>query len=141
MVIIIQKNANTSKLKPTPKTQNTWHNQYTNPQQQQKPTKKIAKKQHNNTNTNTTKNNTNKIIKIKRNIESLNLINFNISKLKPTPKTPNTWHNQYTNPQQQQKPTKKIAKKQHNNTNTNTTKKQHKQNNKNKKEILSIELI
>lgn len=44
MVIIIQKNANTSKLKPTPKTQNTWHNQYTNPQQQQKPTKKIAKK-------------------------------------------------------------------------------------------------
>lgn len=45
MVIIIQKNANTSKLKPTPKTQNTWHNQYTNPQQQQKPTKKIAKKQ------------------------------------------------------------------------------------------------
>ncbi|GLI10911.1 hypothetical protein MARBORIA2_00010 [Methanobrevibacter arboriphilus] len=46
MVIIIQKNANTSKLKPTPKTQNTWHNQYTNPQQQQKPTKKIAKKQH-----------------------------------------------------------------------------------------------
>lgn len=48
MVIIIQKNANTSKLKPTPKTQNTWHNQYTNPQQQQKPTKKIAKKQQHN---------------------------------------------------------------------------------------------
>ena len=67
--------------------------------------------------------------------------NANTSKLKPTPKTQNTWHNQYTNPQQQQKPTKKIAKKQHNNTNTNTTKKQHKQNNKNKKEILSIELI
>jgi tRNA(Met) C34 N-acetyltransferase TmcA len=67
--------------------------------------------------------------------------NANTSKLKPTPKTQNTWHNQYTNPQQQQKPTKKIAKNKTTTTQTQTQQKTKQQNNKNKKEILSIELI